>query len=267
MKQFLLTILSSRTIRMSNPAVITLANASNRTGNIKRLVVEDNIGESIHIHVDDMRLDFSVQEFLAFSDEVVGSLESLDILDGISLYAFDEHFIFSCSKFLVDLKAVKIETIKLSEVKCITAKRLRHDLVINRHVKLKDTPAYKYLQGDETEFSQYPQFNYHGINNEDRLQGIIESIKTNGYPFEGKYITLFDGENIIRDGQHRAAALATVMGLDAEVTVFRFYFRGRKHTVRTRRDNLKRVLIWSAFKLYKVDMVRKIYRRLKSFIN
>lgn len=251
---------------MSNPAVITLSNANNRTGNIKRLVVEDNIGESIHIHVDDMRLDFSIQEFLAFSDVIARSLESLDVLGGVPFDAFDEHFIFSCSEFLDDLEAIKTETIKLSEVKCITAKRLRHDLVISRHVKLKDTPAYKYLQGDEAEFSQYPQFNYHGINNENRLQGIIESIKTNGYPFEGKYITLFDGEDIIRDGQHRAAALATVMGLDAEVPVYRFYFRGSKHIVRTKRDNLNRVLIWSAFKLYKVDMVRKIYRWLKSFI-
>ena len=36
---------------MSNPAVITLSNASSRKGKFKRFVIEDNIGESIHLHM------------------------------------------------------------------------------------------------------------------------------------------------------------------------------------------------------------------------
>ncbi len=49
---------------MSNPAVITLANSTSRKGKFKRFVVEDNIGESVHLHIDNMRIDFTINEFL-----------------------------------------------------------------------------------------------------------------------------------------------------------------------------------------------------------
>ena len=48
---------------MSNPGVIVLHSANCRGTNFKRFQVEDNIGESIHIHVDNMRFDFTIEEF------------------------------------------------------------------------------------------------------------------------------------------------------------------------------------------------------------
>ena len=48
---------------MSNPAVITLASLNGRNNTFKRFQIEDNIGESIHLHVDNMRIDLSVNEF------------------------------------------------------------------------------------------------------------------------------------------------------------------------------------------------------------
>lgn len=35
-----------------------------------KLVVEDNIGEAIHIHMRDIRLEMSIQDFLRFSEEL-----------------------------------------------------------------------------------------------------------------------------------------------------------------------------------------------------
>ncbi|MFC4448170.1 hypothetical protein [Halorussus aquaticus] len=33
-----------------------------------RIVVEDNVGESIHVHVGNTRIEFSIDDYLAFAD-------------------------------------------------------------------------------------------------------------------------------------------------------------------------------------------------------
>ena len=96
---------------MSNPGVITLANGSSNKGNIKRFVVEDNIGESIHLHIDNMRVDFTIDEFLTFSETIRESLDSIDFLCGYKLSQFDEHFLKECSSHLPRLKKIEIEII------------------------------------------------------------------------------------------------------------------------------------------------------------
>jgi len=46
--------------------------------NAERLVVEDNVGESIHIHLRNTRLEMSIDEFVEFADRMEGALEALD---------------------------------------------------------------------------------------------------------------------------------------------------------------------------------------------
>ena len=113
---------------MSNPAVITLDNASSRKGKFKRFVIEDNIGESIHLHIDNMRVDFTINEFLEFSKMIKESLKVLDLLQGYELEIFDEYFLKECSNYLPNLKSIKIEEVKLSELKCIVHSNYRSDL-------------------------------------------------------------------------------------------------------------------------------------------
>lgn len=43
----------------------------------KKLVVEDNIGESIHLHYRNLRLDFTIEEFLKFEKEISNALMRL----------------------------------------------------------------------------------------------------------------------------------------------------------------------------------------------
>lgn len=43
-----------------------------------KLVVEDNIGESIHIHLRNTRLEFTINEFLQFADAVEQASEKLE---------------------------------------------------------------------------------------------------------------------------------------------------------------------------------------------
>jgi hypothetical protein len=242
---------------MSNPAVLILADASNRKEKIKRFVIEDNIGESIHLHIDNMRVDFTIKEFLDFSEMVRDSLINLDFLHGYKLESFDEHFLKECAVFLPKLKSIQIEEIELSKLRCIVNLKYRSDLSFMKLARIDESPAYKYLQGDKHDFLNYFQFNYIGNNNEKRLLGLVKSEEKNGYPFDEKHIILFNGENIIRDGQHRAAVLASRYGLNYKFKVMRFNFEGNSHNI-SKLNNLKVFMLWLSKKIYR--KLKKIYK-------
>ena len=175
---------------MSNPAVITLANSSSRKGKFKRFVVEDNIGESIHLHIDNMRIDFTIKEFLDFSQMVRESLCELNFLEKYTIENFDEYFLKECSPFLHKLATIKIEEVELSRLQCIVHSNYKSDLNLMTLVPISETPAYKYLKGDTKAFLSYSQFNYFGITNEKRLLETVGSIKNKGYGFNEKYLFL-----------------------------------------------------------------------------
>lgn len=242
---------------MSNPAVMTLADASNRKGKIKRFVIEDNIGESIHLHIDNMRVDFTIKEFLEFSKMVRDSLIEIDFLQGYKLENFDEHFLKECADFLSKLKKIEIEEIELSKLKCIVHFNYRSNLNLMKLVLIDEIPAYKYLKGSKDSFLKYGQYNYSGMSNEKRLLELVESVKKNGYPYLDRYIITFNGQNIIRDGQHRAAVLAHLNGIDTKVKVMNFYFDGESHLMKINKNNFKVAFKWFA---------RKVYRKLKRYI-
>jgi hypothetical protein len=94
-------------------------------------------------------------------------------------------------------------------------------------------------------------------NNESRLKETLDSIKDNGYPYKDKYIVLFEGQDIIRDGQHRTAILANLNSPDSKIKVMRFYFEGNKHQIKAVESNVKIGSKWFA---------RKVYRKLKRII-
>ena len=242
---------------MSNPAVITLADASGKKGKLKRFVVEDNIGESIHLHIDNMRVDFTIKEFLAFSQMIRESLIDLNFLQGYKLENFDEHFLKECAGFLPKLKEIEIEEIELGKLKCIVHSDYRSDLNLMKLVPIDETPAYKYLKVNKKDFLKYGQYNYSGMNNEKRLLELVQSVKKNGYPYLNKYIITFNGQDVIRDGQHRAAVLAHIYGIDTKVKVMNFYFDGESHLMKINKVNFKAAFKWFA---------KKVYIKLKRYI-
>jgi hypothetical protein len=251
---------------MSNPGVITLANESSNKGKINRFVVEDNIGESIHLHIDDMRVDFTIDEFLTFSDAIRQSLDSIDFLCGYKLSQFDEHFLKECSSHLPRLKKIEIEEIKLSKLMCIVNSNYHGDLNFLKLVPIALCPAYRFLIGNGKEFLKYEQYNYQNVNNEHRLLEISESVQKNGYPSDGRYIVLFNGQDVIRDGQHRAAILANLLGGEGTVKVMRFYFNEEKHLIHIHKSNILALIKWAFKKVYRSSRLRVFYRKLRGFL-
>ena len=234
---------------MSNPAVIILDSESNKYGKFKRFVIEDNIGEAIHLHIDNLRFDFKINEFIEFASLVRESLNELNIFKGYNVSDFDENFLKNCKKHLKNLNNIKIEKIKISDVKCIHRIHLKKGLYLTKVVRVEETTAYKYLKGTSDSFVSYPQSNYINDTNIKRLSELKLSINL-GYPMGSKYIILFNGQNIVMDGQHRIAVLADTYGLDAEIEIMRFYFTGTKHYYNHKISNAYKILYWAAKKIY-----------------
>lgn len=229
---------------MSNPAVIVLANKHTHDGVFKRFVIEDNIGESIHIHIDNMRMDFTVDEFLAFSSTIRDSLESLNVIPGFSLSSFDEHFLMELSDILPDLKSAFVDEVRIKDLKCIVRKRIIKDLFFVRSLPVDETPVYKYVKDGSDGYLSYDQFNYFGVTNRDRLESISYSIETNGYPYNDNYIVLINDQNYIRDGQHRAAVLAAKYGVDYKLKVLRLVFSNQRGSMRKFMPNFRHAIVW-----------------------
>ncbi len=253
---------------MSNPAVIMLDKANLTKTKFKRFQIEDNIGESIHLHLDNTRIDFSIKEFLQFSKMIRESLEEINFLNNYKIKNFDEYFLKLCADLLPNLKDIKIEEIKLSKLKCIVHPKQNNKSNSKKIVPITDTPAYKYLTGYKKDFIEYNQYNYFNTNNKQRFEETLNSIKNKGYPFKDNYIILFDGQSYIRDGQHRAAILAYLYGADAKIKVMRFYFDGKSHLFcpkKTKLKNkLKNLIVFYLRKLRLFEVSKKIYLKIKA---
>ena len=173
-------------------------------------------------------------------------------LAGYKVSDFDPYFISECKGFIDNLTEIRIEEIKLSELKFVLRLNYGKTIELKKVVSVQDMPAYKFLEGDENEFVDYKQFNYVDVTNEKRLLSTLESIKKNGYPFQNKYIILFNGQNYIRDGQHRAVILAYLNGLDATIPVMRFVFKGKLHYTYPSDNKLFAVLKWIGHKILRL---------------
>ena len=212
---------------MSNFGVTYLLNI-NKGHN--RLSIEDNIGEEIHIHFGDMRLMLKNSDFKSFAEkcldyicdvsgaskEVLSRLEPIFLFDLCkkgeiqTLKLFGEEYV-SVGKLLCPVKTVfgnwKYRTIKHSHFLKVIKK------------KAKTTPY------------DAEQVNY--INNDNFLRtlSVFEQCKIDKDICE-KYPLFVTEENIIRDGQHRAAALYYLYGPNYKVKIQRMETFGGKSRIK-----------------------------------
>ena len=233
---------------MSNPGVIVLSN--DKIGS-KHFQIEDNIGEAIHIHFEQFRLDLSIAEFLNLTNEIESSIRNLDILKNINFKLYDPSFLYESSNHMHDLVKVEEEEVKLKDLTCIKREKLICNRIgIQKEVRINETPAFKYLIGKKSDLNTYNQTNYYHQNNESRLIELKNSIMDNGYQDQKGKIVLFGSQNCIRDGQHRAAILLNLHGKEFMVKVHRFIF---KKDISVKFDNYKTI---------SAKIFRKIVRKL-----
>lgn len=96
---------------MSNPGVISLA--SNPKFKLK---IEDNIGEAIHLHYENIRLDLTVEEFEKLAGCMNDVIDELVSVEGFSSYNINPKNLTEISPFLYKLLKTKKDEIFLKDL-------------------------------------------------------------------------------------------------------------------------------------------------------
>jgi hypothetical protein len=201
---------------MSNPGVILLSEHSKRGGSFEKLRVEDNLGESIHIHLDDYRVDLTLEEFKVFSDLIWQALVELDDLPNElanSGFLSDCYDAVSYAKPIINLKKSTIESLKF-----IKRSGFLRFFYLYKLVKIGETAQYQYLTGESTGYEDYPQKNHLGISNTDRLESRSNEVLTKGKNARNPGVVVFGDESVVvRDGMHACSILAAKDGISSEI--------------------------------------------------
>lgn len=209
---------------MSNAAVVKLQRK--RIG--KALVwMDDNFGESVHLHIDDYRVDMTCVEFEKLYEDLKVAITDLVEVDGFDCNMFDgvflEHMLW---KYLLDLESITYEEVNLSDL-----------WVWGRKVKkIPKSRVYKALRGDEKKAKKAVGSDHISQSGKERIAQINDSIETAGYDTNQGYIVVFGDDNVIRDGQHRACALYHQHG-DMKVKIMRMQIKGYKNINTSLRSN------------------------------
>lgn len=207
---------------MSNPAVITLVDGVLKDGSHFR--IEDNLGESIHIHLNKITFYLSITEFENLFESFYVAAKELLSNQGIRIDALD----LSSLDWDWLRKYDQITSINLREKKIsglFTIEKVTKNGVDSwRYVPIVYSKNYRALCGEKDVLSQYKEFNLYGQDSTSRLNDIVELLKQKGYPFDDKYI-IVNQHGVIIDGAHRAAALAYLYDESIAIPVIEYTFQ------------------------------------------
>lgn len=239
---------------MSNPAVIVLAEVSTSMGNFR---IEDNIGESIHIHLGEFRYDLTIQQFLDLADDINETMRIFTgNIPGFELSQISKEFFSQKAECWSDLLEVKREKIKLGELMVDTYS----DRGKGVFKKLPYSRVVKALEGNTRENDERIERNYYNQSNQQRVNSMFESIEKHGYPKNNEYIIVFNDENIIADGQHRAACLYHLKG-NVNVPILRMIFKDNKHSSDDSGNRIVRYLFeWDK------ERLKRLYRKTRGLV-
>ena len=239
---------------MSNPAVVKL---QKKTICGQHVWLDDNIGESIHIHIDSFRIDLTVKEFRQMYSDICDTLNTYTMVDG-----FDSHYInpiymeVMLWKDLPKLRAVSYDDVALKDMLCPGEEGIK---------LLPESRCVKALEGDTLENDAERPSHYQNQTSKERLDVVYESIKEHGYPYNNEYIIMYGNDNIIYDGQHRASCLWKLKG-EVSVPVMRLHFEDyAADTMVT--PVWKRGKIYRELRAFYHDMKepKNLYKRLKKY--
>ena len=204
---------------MSNPGVVPLFSRSKKFEGIDYLQIEDNIGESIHIHLNDYRLSLTIDEFenltRIFREECL--IQNPGFLhQAYGFYDYDELIIRS-------------KTLKLNNLKFIQKNIILRFFYIIRFTSIFNTQHYKYLSKNDKEFLDYTQCNNYSVSNKSRIKGVCDYISSDGFSSEEYSLITFGDNLLIRDGMHTASCIAHLYGKDVDVKVIQILNKSVKN--------------------------------------
>ena len=237
---------------MSNPGVIELVNTNLGRDNFR---VEDNLGESIHLHLNNFRIDLTCEQFLDLAKKSREIIRSMVFVNNFDIESFDELFLFEIAEMLPDLVEVKMDEIFLNNLQIDTFNKFHLPCIKS----LNQSRVFKALNGVVVENNSHQQKNLFSVTNQDRLDSVLYMINHDGYPCKEKYIILFNNQNIIRDGQHRAACLLYTKG-NIKVPVMRLIFKDNKHNIKNHLI-LRYIFIWNRWRVK--NAIKGILLKLK----
>lgn len=233
---------------MSNPGVILLCEA--QIGN-QMLRVEDNIGEAIHLHINNIRIDFTVRDFILLVDGLKSIAEKMINVTGFSFDKYDAIWLKEIGNILIKLKKIEYKEVCVDELRS-------YKILDNgqwEQIRIKDTRIVQGLNGDYNEIDSWNQTNYYGDSNRSRVRSLYDSIKKNGYnpTVFGTYIVVMDNGRIIIDGCHRASCIycidktATILvanwitsdGMYSDAEIEKFYNKKNNELIRAK-ENLEK---------------------------
>lgn len=191
---------------MSNPAVIKLSESRGKT--MKRVIVEDNIGEAIHIHADSLRLDLTIDSLIELGGDLQPILRNLLLRKGLDIELLDDEFLLAIRNKLPNITSAEMISKKLLDLKVAVYFRGIKPFYVCRPILM--SPAFKYLSGKKEEYLTYARNSKDKLGSESRLEELNASIRNNGFDQSKRPIVIFNRKFIIMDGQHRAACLAFI---------------------------------------------------------
>lgn len=204
---------------MSNPAVIKLASSKVGKSNVW---LDDNYGESIHLHIDDIRVDLTVEEFSNLYSDLCDILNNLVGVDNLDFRTIDPTFLSTMLwKELPNIVSAKVDKVNLADLLAPFH---------NKVYKLEDSVGVRALKGDSISGTGNRKSNLISQTEQERMSELLESVRKYSYPYNNQYIILYGEDNIIRDGQHRASCLYFLEG-NIEIPVLRLYFKDYKSPV------------------------------------
>lgn len=223
---------------MSNPAVYLLAEIKIRD---KIIRIEDNLGESIHIHIGDFRFSISVMEFNKIVDSVLEAANQLLELKGLSMKDLDEDSMdWDWLSKYDKIKRIEKKNICLKNLHTVGYKRNSKFVQI---VPVSESRFVKALNGDDRELWQWNETNMYGKDNGSRLEDVLNLVKTQGYPFENKLI-MTNQYGQIYDGDHRAACLYYLKGGEFTIPVLELEFEDQLTVEEQKRNEKKKYFIY-----------------------
>ena len=197
---------------MSNPGVIKIGELYFGS---HRMWIDDNIGESIHIHIDNLRIDLTINEFEMLCNELRETLTRLISKQYFDAKYMDARFLCDNAEKLLNIESIKIEEVELEKL------QVQDDNGISF---LKDCARVKSLKGEMDINNTKPRSsNFNMQTNRMRLEECLHFVKEKGYPYESNYIIVSSEKKVILDGWHRAACLYTLYGaIKIPVKVIKF---------------------------------------------